>query len=228
MPKRTRSTKTSDQKGNKPWLRQPKPYAYALNSRSTNRTFLIVCEGQTEEQYFNSFPVLAATVKPIHAGSSKTALVDAVTKYTRGKSYDEVWCVFDLDFDPGISGQAEDFNRAIRKARELGYHCAYSNDSFELWFVLHYQYMDQQQHRDFYCELLGRHWNMNYTRGGKVLRFARGIYTLLHEDREASQQKAIDHASKLLPSHDTKPFHLQNPVTTVFQLVERLNEHCRK
>jgi hypothetical protein len=228
MPKRTRATKTSDEKGNKPWLRRSKPYAYALNSRAKNRSFLIVCEGQTEEQYFNSFPVLAATVKPIHAGSSKTVLVDAVKKYMRGQSYDEVWCVFDLDFDPGIPGQVEDFNRAIRRARELSYHCAYSNDSFELWFVLHYQYLDQQQHRDFYCELLSRRWDMNYTREGKVLRFARGIYTLLQEDREADQQKAIDHARKLLASHETKPYHLQNPVTTAFQLVERLNEYCRK
>jgi hypothetical protein len=228
MPKRSRSIKTSDQKGSKPWLRQPKPYAYAVNSRAKNKTFLIVCEGQTEEKYFGSFPVLAATVKSIHAGSSKTALVDAVTSYLRGQAYDEIWCVFDLDFDPVTVGQFEDFNRAIRKARDLGYHCAYSNDSFELWFVLHYQYLDQQQHRDFYCQLLSKRWNINYSREGKMLRFARDLYARLVEDQGASQQKAIDRARQLLACHEAKPYHLQNPVTTVFQLVERLNEHCRK
>ena len=228
MPKRTQSIKNSDSKGNKPWLRQQKPYVYAVNTRIKNRTFLIVCEGQTEEQYFSSFPVLAATVKPIHAGSSKTALVNAVTKYLRGQSYDEVWCVFDFDVDAATGGQAQDFNRAIRKTRDLGYHCAYSNDSFELWFVLHYQFLDQQHHRDFYCQLLGRRWRINYTREGKTLRIARDLYARLAKDPEANQQKAIDHARLLLASHDSKPFHLQNPVTTVFQLVERLNEHCRK
>jgi hypothetical protein len=90
MPKRTRSIKISDQKGNKPWFRQTKPHAYAVNSRPKNRSFLIICEGQTEEQYFKSFPVLTATIKPVHAGNSKTALVDAVAQYMRGESYDEV------------------------------------------------------------------------------------------------------------------------------------------
>lgn len=69
-----------------------------------------------------------------------------------------------------IDGQNEDFNRAIRKARDLGYHCAYSNDAFELWFVLHYQYLDQQQHRNFYYQLLGKKWNTNYTKEGKSQR----------------------------------------------------------
>jgi hypothetical protein len=189
---------------------------------------LIICEGQTEEQYFKSFPVLTATIKPIHAGNSKTTLVDAVAKYKREEVYDEVWCVFDFDVDPLIGGQNEDFNRAIRKAQGLGYLCAYSNDAFELWFVLHYQYLDQQQHRSFYYQLLSKRWDINYTREGKSLRFAQALYSHLLEDQQASQQKAIEHARRLLSLHEAKPYHLQNPVTTVFQLVERLNEHCRK
>jgi hypothetical protein len=228
MPKRSRPIKISDQKGNKPWLRRAKPHAYATNSRLKYRTFLIVCEGQTEEQYFRSFPVLTATVQPIHHGSSKTALVEAVKRYTRGASYDEIWCVFDFDIDPLIGGQNEDFNRAIQKAHGLGYHCAYSNDAFELWFLLHYQYLDQQQFRDFYYELLSRHWGINYLREGKSLKFARSIYARLSEDQRASQTGAIEHAKRLLALHKASPYHLQNPVTTVFQLVEELNKHCRK
>src|ERR1700674_702163 len=113
MPRHSRSVKASDLKGNKPWLRKVTPHAYAVNSRNKNRSFLIVCEGQTEELYFKSFPVLTATVKPIHEGTTKMALVDAIVRYTRGESYDEVWCVFDFDIDPLINGQAEDFNRAV-------------------------------------------------------------------------------------------------------------------
>lgn len=228
MPRRTQSIKVSDKKGEKPWLRHPKPYTYAVNSRTRNRTFLIVCEGQTEAQYFKSFPVLTATIKPIHSGSSKTALVDAVAKYCRGESYDEIWCVFDFDVDPLKTGQIEDFNRAIQKARQLGYHCAYSNDAIELWFVLHYQLIDQQQHRGFYCQMLSKRWDINYIKEGKSFRFAASLYKRLLEDDQASQQKAIEHAQKLLKLHESKPYHLQNPVTTVFQLVKRLNEHCRR
>jgi hypothetical protein len=228
MPKRTQSIKVSDKKGDKPWLRQRKPYAYAVNSRNKNRTFLIICEGQTEEQYFKSFPVLTATIKSVRTGSSKTALVDAVAKYKRGESYDEIWCVFDFDVDPLKPGQIDDFNGAIQKTHQLGYHCAYSNDAIELWFALHYQLIDQQQHRGFYFQLLGKKWSVNYVREGKTLRFAGSLYKRLLDDERASQQKAMEHAEKLVKLHGSKPYHLQNPVTTVFRLVERLNEHCRK
>lgn len=228
MPKRSRSIKITDQKGRKPWLLRTGPYAYALNSRSKNRSFLIVCEGQTEEVYFKSFQVLTATIRPVHAGNSKTSLVNAVAKFRKGESYDEIWCVFDFDKDPLIRGQNEDFNRAIQEAHALGYHCAYSNDAFELWFVLHYQYLDQEQLRSFYFQTLGAKWGINYDQEGKSLRFARSIYNRLAEDPLADEQKAIQYAQKLLTLHKGKPCHLQNPVTTVFQLVQQLNSHCRK
>jgi hypothetical protein len=228
MPRKSRAIKTSDLKGGKPWLRKAGIHQYAVNSRTRNKTFLIVCEGQTEEFYFNSFPVLTATVRSVRTGSSKTALVEAVEPYRRTGSYDEIWCVFDYDHDPLTKGQSEDFNRAIQLAGNKGYHCAYSNDCFELWFVLHYQYVDQKLLREYFCEMLGLHWKLNYEKEGKRLAFARTIYRLLVEDPKASQQQAIERAHKLLMMHEGKPFHLQNPITTVFQLVEQLNLHCRK
>lgn len=227
MPGKSHSIKITDQKAYKPWLRKSRPHAYAVNSRTKNKTFLIVCEGQTEELYFKSFPVLTATIQTVKTGSSNMTLVDAVEQYRRAGSYDEVWCVFDFDTNPMIQRQGEEFNRAIRKAQDRGYHCAYSNDAFELWFVLHYRYLDQQQHRDYFYEVLSGIWKINYTKEGKTLRFAKNIYRLLSEDTKASQQAAIANSHRLLVLHDGKPCHLQNPVTTVFQLVERLNEHCR-
>ncbi|HEY4209615.1 MAG TPA: RloB family protein [Puia sp.] len=228
MPKRSRAIKISDQKAEKGWLRKPRPHAYAENPRTKNRSFLVVCEGQTEEQYFKSFPVLTATIKPFGIGSSKMALVKAVEKYKRNGSYDEIWCVFDLDFDPLVPGQYEDFNRAIQNAHALNYHCAYSNDAFELWFVLHYQYLEQEHHRQDYFEMLGNRWGVNYIREGKSFRFANAIYSRLLNDHRANQSMAIEHARRLLAFHKDRPYHLQNPVTTAFQLVERLNAHCRK
>jgi hypothetical protein len=156
------------------------------------------------------------------------ALVDAVKRFQKAGSYDEVWCVFDFDINLMISGQAQDFNNAIKVAKERGYHCAYSNDAFELWFVLHYQYIDQQQQRDFFYQVLSSRWGINYTRDGKSLAFTKSLYNRLLSDGNASQQAAIASSRRLLKIHEDKPYHLQNPVTTVFQLVERLNEHCRK
>jgi hypothetical protein len=228
MPRKTHSIKHTDQKADKAWLRKSKPYAYSVNSRIKNKTFLIVCEGQTEEVYFRSFPVLTATVQSVKTGSSNMALVDSVERFRKAGSYDEVWCVFDFDINLMINGQAQDFNNAIKIAKERGYHCAYSNDAFELWFVLHYQYLDQQQHRQFFYQVLSNHWSINYSREGKSIAFSKTIYRLLSSDSKASQTAAIANARRLLALHEGKPCHLQNPVTTVYQLVEQLNEHCRK
>jgi hypothetical protein len=126
------------------------------------------------------------------------------------------------------NGQGKDFNRAIRTAQDRGFHCAYSNDSFELWFVLHYQYLDQQFHRTQFYQALSRYWGVSYERVGKTLTFTRDIYRRLADDPAASQVSAIGHARRLLALQEGNPCHLQNPVTTVFKLVERLNEHCRK
>jgi hypothetical protein len=228
MSRKSRTSSTSTKKVDKPWFRKTSPYAYAVNSRSKNKTFLIICEGQTEELYFSSFPVITATIRSVNTGTSKTALVESVDKYRRGGSYDEIWCVFDYDLDPTNHLHNEDFNRAIEMAISRGYRCAYSNDSFELWFVLHYQYVDQQMHRKYYCDVLGSVWGINYDKEGKTARFARKIYQRLNEDSKASQRKAVNYARRLLDTHESKPYHLQNPVTTVFQLVEQLAAHCRK
>ena len=228
MPGKSKTIKISDRKGDKPWLRKQKPHRYAIQSRLRNKTFLIVCEGQTEEQYFRSFPVLSATVHPVQTGNSNTVLVDEAIRLQRKENYDEVWCVFDFDVNPLIEGQGKDFNQAIRTAQDRGFHCAYSNDSFELWFVLHYQYLDQQFHRTQFYQALSRYWGVSYERVGKTLTFARDIYRRLADDSAASQVSAIGHARRLLALQEGKPCHLQNPVTTVFKLVERLNEHCRR
>jgi hypothetical protein len=55
MPKRTRSIKNTD-KG-KPWNRKLKPGYYRIETIPINKTILIVCEGQTEKLYFESFPI---------------------------------------------------------------------------------------------------------------------------------------------------------------------------
>ena len=47
----------------------------AIGSRNIAKKFLIVCEGQTEEIYFGSFPIANITVKTKGVGRTKLALV---------------------------------------------------------------------------------------------------------------------------------------------------------
>lgn len=228
MPKKSKAIKVTDVKGCKPWLKKKMSTEYAIETVNKRKRFLIVCEGQTEELYFKSFPVLSAEVKSIHQGCSKSALVDCVALYLENEVFDEIWCVFDRDIKPDVKNQNEDFNNAIHRALHNGYKCAYSNDAFELWLVLHYEFIDQQQNRTFYYDKLSKLWDINYEKHGKVRSFAKTIYNKLNQDKRASMTLASSHAKVLDTLHQSTPYHLQNPTTLAYKLVEELNKHVRR
>lgn len=227
MPKKTQAIKVTDIRGEKPWLKRAGILSYPIETRDKQKTFLIVCEGQTEELYFKSFPVVTATVKPVPLGCSKQTLVDCARSIADNEQFDEVWCVFDMDVEPDVSGQFQAYDNAIASAIEAGFFCAYSNDSFELWFALHYNYYDQRYNRKFYYEKLSQFWGINYEEEGKRYAYAVGTYTKLLSDGKANQKEAISRAKTLAQFHKEKPYHEQNPTTMVFELVEKLNAHLK-
>lgn len=229
MPKKTKSIKVTDIRGEKPWLKKVDSSKYVIETVELNKTVLIVCEGQTEKLYFESFPVLGLTVETINLeGQAKLKLVESTTEIIENseKNYDEIWCVFDMDVKQGEK-EFSDFDNAILKAIKLEYKVAYSNDSFELWFYLHYQYTEQQNLRTFYYEKLGEKWNINYVKDGKKWDFCLKIYDLLKNDKYASQKNAIKRAEKLFNNQSQLHYHKQNPVTLVFKLVNFLNKNSR-
>ncbi|UKN03808.1 RloB family protein [Paracrocinitomix mangrovi] len=223
MPKKTRHIKITDQ--SKPWLRKKSLTKYKIEELQPKDSILIVCEGQTEERYFKSFPVSNAQVQPVGVGCSHKSLVECAINMAEDEDYDQVWCVFDMDFKPGENGQFERFDNAINMTVSNGFNCAYSNDAFELWFVLHYEHIDQEYLRDFLFEKLSQFWDISYVREGKKWAFANDIYSRLERDERANQELAIDRAEKLFELNSDKPPHKQIPVTLVFELVKILNEY---
>lgn len=228
MPKATRAIKITD-KG-KAWNKKAISSSYKIDTIPVNKTILIVCEGQTEKLYFESFPVLGINVTAIDLkGQSKMKLIESTQEIIERSEYeyDGVWCVFDMDVKRGEEEFA-DFDNSINKGIQLGYKIAYSNDSFELWFYLHYEYTDSQLLRGFYYDELGKRLGLNYVKDGKKYDFCLKLYSILIEDENSSQDKAIDRAKKLFLKVKDLPFHQQNPVTKVFELVEELNKNLRR
>lgn len=193
------------------------------------KTFLIYCEGEnTEPEYFKSFPVRTDTkVEAIGLGMSRTSLVKEVVKCKR-KNEDkdlEIWVVFDRDIRYDNQGQDnQDFNNAIYLANKSKINCAYSNDCFELWFLLHDEYIETEMHRTQIYGKLSDKLELNYEKNGKSEDFAKNLYKTFID----RLPYAIRNAKKLHSSHSDKEYHLQNPCTTVYQLVEALNENLRK
>ena len=226
MPKKTKARKVTDR--DKAWNRKPKPTSYRIEEIPINKTILIVCEGQTEELYFKSFQVLGVRVDAVNlGGQSKLKLVETTEMIQSDEARDEVWCVFDMDVKRG-EAEFSDFDNAIERANSLGYRVAYSNDAFELWFYLHFEYTDAENHRTFYYEELGKRLELNYEKDGKRFDFCQKVYGILEIHEQSSQVKAIERARKLYEERSDLPYHQQNPVTKVFELVEELNRNLRR
>jgi hypothetical protein len=130
----------------------------SANKKQIRELILIVCEGsKTEPNYFKGFQL---TNVDVHGtGSNTLSVVQKAIDLKRearkmGKIYDQVWCVFDRDsFTPAR------FNDALQLANNNSFSVAYSNEAFELWYILHYEYLQSALSRydyiDRLSELLG-------------------------------------------------------------------------
>ena len=174
--------------------------------------FLIVCEGEkTEPNYFNKFPIPPGSVIDVKGiGANTDSLVKEAIRLMALKKYDQVWVVFDRDsFTP------EHFNAACQIADQNGIHKAYSNEAFELWYVLHFFYLDTGITRDDYCHRLSQRDCFDH-------RYEKKSSTI-YDELLSRQPIAIRNAKTLLAQYDPKNPGTDKPSTTVHLLVEQLN-----
>ena len=125
--------------------------------RFVKLTFLIATEGtQTEPNYFNALKAeleksnrFNIDISVQGKGKSTIALVGKVHRQIEfnNQEYDRVWVVFDRDEFP-------DFDEAIQQAAEHKINCAWSNESFELWLLLHFKEVSKHTSRKDLCDLL--------------------------------------------------------------------------
>jgi hypothetical protein len=192
------------------WKRDRGYNGRTTGSRGKPRqSILIVSEGtKTEPQYFESFRV--SSVEVIGTGFNTDSLVQyAVDKKNAARpAYDQVWCVFDRD-----SFTAQDFNRALQLANSNGIKVAYSNEAFELWYLLHFNYYDTGLPRADYKAKLTANLGYEYKKND------RGIYNALL----CRQSDAIRNAKRLLAVYNPHSPERDNPSTLVHELVEMLN-----
>ncbi len=200
----------------KPWDRNG-GYDRREATRRIRDRFLIVCEGAaTEPNYFRAFPVKTELIEVNIKGTganTKSLVDEAIRIKTQaqrdGKPYNQVWCVFDRDEFP-----AAHFNDAFRLAKGNGIRTAYSNQSFELWYYLHFHFNDAALHRHAYGEkltkLIGRKYEKN----------REDMYALILNRQDSAIRNAIKLLTRYSPCNPEK----DDPSTTVHLLVEALNE----
>ncbi|HEY9809329.1 MAG TPA: RloB family protein [Halomicronema sp.] len=185
-----------------------------VETRETFERFLIVCEGEkTEPNYFKSFRVPKEVIDIYGEGDNTIGLVKkAIELRDKDGDYDQVWCVFDRD-----SFLAQDFNNALSLGKKEKIQIAYSNEAFELWYLLHYNYHDTAISRKDYSKKLTHTMGEKYEKNNPYM----------YEKLESRQPEAIRNAKRLLEEYDPPNPEQNNPSTTVHLLVEELNKFIR-
>lgn len=180
----------------------------------------------TEVRYFEAFPV-SREVHVVVRGEGKNtrSLVAAAVAHADATRFDEVWVVYDHD-DFG----AERFNQAEKDVQDLdgkrpeAWHAAWSNQAFEVWYVLHFQYFDGRLHRHLVQARLGELLRAHCGRPEGYAKNDPRMYEILLP----YQPQAIQNAHRLARAHGIVPHGTTtpgdaDPCTTVFRLVEALD-----
>jgi hypothetical protein len=213
----SKSIKITDKKA--PW------YQHKIKRRFRNRPFrkhfLIVCEGtRTEPNYFEAIarnlPRHMIELNVQGEGANTLSLVQRARELRDDRTkksfpFDEVWVVFDKDDFPECN-----FDNAITSAQSDQIRCAWSNQAFELWYVLHFEYRNTGMHRDEYRGCLSRYLGETYQKNDPEMY---NKVNLLGDE-----SSAILNANRLC-QNATHPPSSANPCTTVHLLIQILNKY---
>ncbi|MCG8406092.1 MAG: RloB family protein [Phycisphaerales bacterium] len=183
---------------------------------------LIVCEGaETEPKYLNRLRRelrLSKDLLKIVGGDLGGSNPKSLAEYAREKniaahqerfSYDEVWCVFDRD-------QHTRIEEAFIQIRDNNFKSAFSNPSFELWFLLHFQNQTASIERRVVLRELKKHLR-NYEKSLDV-----------YDDLKPKQADAIERARNLRKNCTASGTVPECPYTNVDELLQSISKAYTK
>lgn len=209
-------------------LNKPADKPRDINTLPERKYFLIVCEGERTEpeyfQYFKSF-LPRNLIETINISGEGDNTVNVVNKAIAQRNerdanpllpnFDEVWAVYDKDDFP-----AKNYNDASKLAAKNNINAGDSNQSFELWYVLHFNYLDSAINRQQYIKILDKALGYKYAKNDpKVVK---------HLFEKCNINSAISRAKKLNKLHEGKTPSQSHPSTNVYKLVEKLLVYCQK
>lgn len=217
-------------------------------------TFLIFCEDETSEyEYFKFFETEKIKINIFrNQKNSIENVIKAITYCKINNIIDnennviegfEIWCVYDRDKfleDPHFEETKTKFNIASTTAEQHKINLAWSNDSFELWIILHFTSIEDVNkftHREEYYTFLDAYFIAKENKSErlqKILSYPSFSYKKDMKKRKNFNEVvrseiiplthlAIERSLNLLARHSTKPDITDwCPCTLVHNLVERL------
>ena len=194
----------------------------ASGRRKRNPVVYLICEGsETEIRYFKKFRSRECNIDIVPIPSQYKSADKLVQKARATIGYspyypdegDIIWCVFDRD---------DNTNAMLSKAKQVaikeGYQIAFSNPSFEVWFLLHFNNQTTPvENCETAIKLLKKKGRLEQYEKNKE------VYEQLKPLQEAAIDRAKKRVSVLQAEHTEILSRESNPVTTVAELVEYLN-----
>ena len=211
-----------------------------------SKSMMIVCEGEeTEPNYFKSFPHKGVKILVEGTGkNTKTLLNEAIRLWEEKAKYNEIyeslWIVMDRDSFPqeyynecflkykSVEKKLNKiYKNQLNEGSKITVKIAYSNEAFELWYLLHFDYWSRGISRKEFEKLLTIRLGKKYKKNDPK------IYDALQELGEKTSYKkgqdfAIKNAKNLRKLANKKDVHNFNPSTSVDLLVKELNTHLKK
>lgn len=195
-------------------------------------TCLILTEGtETEVNYFKNIKNIINSryrrreiqdnypIKVEGKARSTSILVNEAIKRKNRESFSEVWVVFDKDDN-------EDFDEAIKLAKDNNIKVAWSNESFELWFLLHFQDLKTSIPRKQYIANLNNHFKLNVLGDGVYSKNISNIFDITSDKVNFAISRSEGLREYYKSQNQTKESKM-NPATTVDILVKHLLKYLR-
>lgn len=190
--------------------------------RNIGKKIVIICEGSTEEIYFESIrkhkrlPTVKIKVvnpdcsDPLSIVKKAVEIRDYSEREKAWLDDDQIWVVY--DGDEHILNNEENWKTAIELASTENIVLGISNPSFELWFLLHYQEQNANIRRDVALSNLKKHLP-HYTKTTE----------LFPEPLEAVTSTATERAERLKDRIERDGLdNYTNPSTEIYLLVKVL------
>ena len=200
------------------------------DSRNKRKYYLIVCEGaETEPNYFEglkqdlpkgvltSYQIdIAGTGRNTQSLVNEAIRLKSAYENDTSRPIDRLWVVFDRD-----SFAPEDFNGAIERCTNNDIGCAWSNEAFELWYLLHFQYYENAMSRRIYKQMIEGHLKPVLGNSFRYEKNSQQMYTLLKD--HGSLENAVRNAKRLAGLYEGRQDYANhNPCTMVYRLIEEL------
>ncbi len=200
--------------------------------RKERRYFMIVCEGEkTEPNYFKGLKaslspgILEVSEFKIEGTGYNTKSLLALAHRLKakweneiGRKVEKIWVVFDRDsFSP------QDFNDTIAMchAQMPDVAAAWTNEAFELWYLLHFDAHSNALNRQQYEKKLEAAFKGQGLKGFTYKKNDPDMFELLA--KYGDPPMAFNRADKLLDSYVGRhDYASHNPCTTVHQMVREL------